>query len=216
MSLTQTVLDLLVRYGYLGIFVFTFLETSMLFPFLPSEVAVPALAGVIVGSPSTAALFALAGAAGGTLGGLFAYYAFGTKGSAAAEAYGGRINVSQEEIDRGRRLFNRWGQHSVLWGRFLPFVRSVVSIPAGFAEMNAVRFSVYTAVGTFLFDLAVAGLVLYGKRQVERLGFRQVASRLLGFAVEYARTNPVVAAVVAAVLVVAIGWGVRRVRLAEK
>nr|WP_231751701.1 hypothetical protein [Halogeometricum sp. CBA1124] len=50
MSLTQPLLDALVRYGYLGIFVFTFLETSLLFPLLPSELVVPAIAGVAVGS----------------------------------------------------------------------------------------------------------------------------------------------------------------------
>ncbi|ELZ31656.1 hypothetical protein C474_08032 [Halogeometricum pallidum JCM 14848] len=210
MSITQTLLELLVRYGYIGIFVFTFLETSMLFPFLPSEVAVPAIAAVAVSSMQGVLAFGLAGALGGTLGGLFAYRAFGTEGASAAEAYGGRINVSQAEIDRGRRLFNRWGQHSVFWGRFLPFVRSVVSVPAGFAGMNVVRFTVYTAVGTFLFNLAVAALLLYGKRQFDRLGFRHVATELLRIGGAYAASNPVAATLVAAIVVVAVGWGVRR------
>ena len=215
MSISQTILELLVRYGYIGIFVFTFLETSMLFPFLPSEVAVPAIAAVAVASTQGAVVFALAGAAGGTIGGLFAYRAFGTKGASAAEAYGGRLNVSQTEIDRGQRLFNRWGKHSVLWGRFLPFVRSVVSVPAGFAGMNVLRFTVYTAVGTFLFNLAVAALLLYGKRQFDRLGFRHVAGELLRLGSAYAASNPAVAALVAAILVLAVGWGVRRMASAD-
>lgn len=207
MSLTQPVFDVLVRYGYLGIFAFTFLETSMLFPLLPSEVVVPAIAGVVVGSASGVVLFAAAGAAGGTVGGLVAYRAFGETGAAAAESYGDYVRVSQSDVERGRRLFERWGEHAVLWGRLLPFFRSVVSIPAGFAEMDVRRFAVYTAIGTFLFDLAVAGVVLWGRRQVEHLGIRAVAGEILAAAA----ARPVVTAVVtAACVAVAAGLWLRR------
>lgn len=216
MNLTQTALELLVRYGYLGIFLFTFLETSLLFPLLPSELVVPAIAGVVVGSVPGLVLFAAVGAAGGTAGGLFAYRAFGRKGATAAEAYGDYLRISQSDIDRGQRLFNRWGDHSVLWGRFLPFFRSVVSVPAGFARMDVARFSVYTAVGTFLFDLAVGALVLYGRRQVERVGFRRVAGRGIELAAEFVAARPVGTAVVALVVAVGLGVWTRRRKRAQK
>lgn len=208
MSLTQTALELLVRYGYLGVFVFTFLETSLLFPFLPSELVVPAIAGAVVGSASGLVVFAATGAAGGTVGGLFAYHAFGRKGASATESYGDYVRVSQTDVDRGRRLFNRWGAHAVLWGRFLPFVRSAVSVPAGFARMDVPRFAAYTAVGTFLFDLAVGGLVLYGRRRAERVGFSDVVARTVEVATEFVAVRP--AAAVAVVTVVAVGLGLRR------
>ncbi|SFR74145.1 membrane protein DedA, SNARE-associated domain [Halogeometricum rufum] len=214
MSLTQPLLDALVRYGYLGIFVFTFLETSLLFPLLPSELVVPAIAGVAVGSATGAVAFAAAGAAGGTVGGLFAYRVFGARGATAAERYGDSVRVSQDDIDRGRRLFSRWGEHSVLWGRLLPFFRSAVSIPAGFAQMSLAKFAVYTAAGTFAFDIAVAGLVLYGRRQVERVGARHLATRLVALLNEFVAARPAVAAVVGAAAVflaaVAVGLGVSR------
>jgi membrane protein DedA with SNARE-associated domain len=214
MSLTQALLDVLVRYGYLGIFVFTFLETSLLFPLLPSELVVPAIAGAAVGSATGAVAFAAAGAAGGTVGGVFAYRVFGARGATAAERYGDYVRVSQADIDRGRRLFTRWGEHSVLWGRLLPFFRSVVSVPAGFAQMNRPRFAVYTAAGTFAFDLAVAGLVLYGRRQAERVGARRLAARTVALVTEFAAARPAIAAVVGGVVVfaaaVAVGFGVSR------
>jgi membrane protein DedA with SNARE-associated domain len=47
-GITAAVLDLLARYGYLSLFVFLFLETSMLFPLVPSEVAVPFAAACLV------------------------------------------------------------------------------------------------------------------------------------------------------------------------
>lgn len=215
MSLTQTALDVLVRYGYFGIFVFTFLETSLLFPLLPSELVVPALAAVVVGSASGVVGFALVGAAGGSAGGLFAYHVFGAKGSVAAERYGQYVRVSQADIDRSRRLFTRWGRHSVFWGRFFPFFRSAVSIPAGFARMNRARFLCYTAAGTFLFDAAVAAVVLYGGRRVERLGFGHLFARGVSFATEFAASRPVLAGVAVVFILAAVGVAARRSIRAE-
>jgi membrane protein DedA with SNARE-associated domain len=165
MTLTQTVLDLLTQYGYLGLFVFMFLETSMVFPFLPSELVVPFAAGLLVTSGPTLVVFALVAATGATVGSLFAYHVFGTAGATVAEQYGEYIHVSQDEIDRSRRWFGRWGESSVLWGRLFPVLRSIISIPAGFAEMNRSRFAAYSFVGAFLFNAGIGAVVYYGKEQ---------------------------------------------------
>lgn len=165
MTLTQTVLDLLTQYGYLGLFVFMFLETSMVFPFLPSELVVPFAAGLLVTSIPTLVAFALVAAAGATIGSLFAYHVFGTAGTTVAERYGEYVHVSQDDIDRSRRWFRRWGESSVLWGRLFPVLRSIISIPAGFTEMNRDRFTAYSFIGAFLFDVGVGMVVYYGKDQ---------------------------------------------------
>lgn len=165
MALTQTILHLLTQYGYLGLFVFMFLETSMIFPLLPSELVIPFAAGVLVTDIPSLALFALVAAAGATIGSLFTYHVFGTTSATVAERYGQYVRVSEDEIDRSRRWFRRWGESSVLWGRFLPILRSIISIPAGFTEMNQRRFAAYSFVGAFLFNIGVGTLVYYGKEQ---------------------------------------------------
>jgi hypothetical protein len=81
--------------------------------------------------------------------------------------------------------------------------------------MNVVRFTVYTAVGTFLFNLAVAALLLYGKRQFDRLGFRHLVAELLRIGGAYAASNPVVAVLAAAAAVAVVGFGVHRMVSAE-
>nr|WP_233274691.1 hypothetical protein [Haladaptatus cibarius] len=50
-----------------------------------------------------------------------------------------------------------------MWGRLLPVLRSVISIPAGFAEMEFRKFVVYTTVGALAFNLLVTGLVYVGR-----------------------------------------------------
>lgn len=53
----------------------------------------------------------------------------------------------------------------MFWGRFLPVLRSVVSIPAGLANMKSIRFAGFTAGGTVGFYPATGSVVYYGRQQ---------------------------------------------------
>ncbi len=159
---TETALALIEQYGFLAVFLFAFLESSMLFPFLPSELVVPSAAGLLVSDPVAFALFVGAMTVGTTLGSLVPYFV-GHEGHEAADSYGRYIRVSDDEIDRASRWFRKWGEHSVLWGRFLPVLRSIISLPAGFAEMEFRKFVIYTTVGAILFNVAVTWVVYAGR-----------------------------------------------------
>lgn len=186
---TQLFLGLARQYGYLAVFLF--LETSMLFPFLPSEVVVPFAAGLIVSDPVSLVAFAAVAAAAGVAGSLFAYYAFGEGGNRLVDRLDDYVSVSPEKVKRSREWFQRYGEHSVAWGRLLPVLRSVISVPAGAAHMSRGKFVAYTALGTFAFNAAVAGVVYYGKRR-----------SVYRVAVDYAGRNPAVVALLVAAVVV--------------
>nr|WP_305794394.1 DedA family protein [Halomarina rubra] len=158
--MTTAALDLARTYGYLFVLVFVFLETSMLFPLLPSEVVLPASASILVTTPASLGLFVLAATAGAVLGGVVAYELFRRAGERAVDSTWLRVEAADAE--RARRWFRRWGSHSVLWGRLLPVLRSIVSIPAGLSGMHRALFTGYTAVGAFAFNAAVGGLVYAG------------------------------------------------------
>jgi len=70
--------------------------------------------------------------------------------------------LSEEDFDKALEWFNRYGESVIFFGRMVPIVRSLVSIPAGIARMRLPRFGIYTAVGTALwsFLLALAGYLL--------------------------------------------------------
>ena len=191
MDLTTTALDLARTYGYLFVFVFVFLETSMLFPLLPSEVVLPASAAVVVTSPLTLGAFALAATAGGVVGSVVCYELFRHAGERAVERRW--LRVDRDDADRARRWFRTWGRHSVLWGRTLPVLRSVVSIPAGLSGMHRGLFVGYTAVGTLAFTVAVGGLVYVG-----------VQASLIEAAVALVRDRPAVAAALAVATLVVV------------
>lgn len=160
-AVAHTIVDLVGTYGHLVVFVFMFLEYSMIFPLIPSEIVVPSTAVILVNGPFSFAVFVLAATAGSTIGCLFAYYVFGGTGHLALKRYGEYIRVSDADIDRAQRWFNHWGESSVFWGRFLPIARSIISIPAGFAGMTVGKFTVYSATGSLLFTASVAALVYY-------------------------------------------------------
>ncbi|SIR26814.1 membrane protein DedA, SNARE-associated domain [Haladaptatus litoreus] len=161
-GLTETALSLIQQYGFLAVFVFAFLESSMLFPLLPSELVVPTAAGLLVRDPVSFALFVIAMTVGTTVGSLLPYFV-GHEGHDAMDRYGRYLRVSPDETDRASHWFRRWGEHSVMWGRLLPVLRSIISIPAGFAEMDVRKFVVYTTVGALAFNLLVTGLVYVGR-----------------------------------------------------
>lgn len=165
MNLADTILQFVEQYGYLALFVFVFLESSMLFPFAPSELIVPAAAGLLVDGPASFLLFVAVAAAGTVVGSVIPYY-LGHEGQEMLERYGRYVRVSEDEVERAGKWFHRWGETAVLWGRLLPVLRSVISIPAGFSEMDHARFLAYTAVGAVLFNALVAGLVFFGQDEL--------------------------------------------------
>ena len=172
-DLVGTAEDLLVRYGYLAVFCFTFLESSLLFPLLPSEVVLPLAAVLLVSGPASLAAFALAATAGVAVGSVVAYYLFGRGGEEVLERYGPLVRVSDRELRWAKETFRRYGEWSVFWGRLLPFLRSVVSVPAGFASMDLARFTAYSVGGGLVFNLAVGALALSGdgERSVYAVAF---------------------------------------------
>ncbi|UPV75067.1 DedA family protein [Halorussus limi] len=161
-NLGETALRVVEQYGYFAVALFTFLEASLLFPLLPSEVVVPGAAALLVGGPATFALFVASVVVGTTAGSLFAYHVFGERGRSALAARGGWLRVSEDRLERTTGWFRRWGESSVLWGRLLPVLRSVVSVPAGLAGMGRRKFTLYSAAGALAFAVVVAAAVETG------------------------------------------------------
>lgn len=169
-SISQLVLDFITRYGYVAVFVYMLLETAFILHFAPSELVVPFAASQLVHGPVTFVLFVLDATAGATAGAVLVYYVFARYGESAIRRYGRYIHVSGSDLDRSQRWFVRWGEGSVFWGRLLPFVRALISMPAGLAEMNARKFVLYSAAGSAVFNTALTFLTYSGAGHASPLG----------------------------------------------
>ncbi|WP_049902667.1 DedA family protein [Halococcus agarilyticus] len=189
----ETATTLLAQYGLLALFVFMFLETSLLFPFVPSELVVPVAAAAIVDGPASFAAFVLVVMAGGTAGSLFAYYVFDAAHQPLVDRYGAYVRVSETDVARARRWFRRYGESSVFWSRLLPVARSVISIPAGIAGMHAGKFAAYSGIGSGLFAAGVAALVVTGREVLPSQLLLGWVTTVLDRAVAFALSNPALA-----------------------
>jgi membrane protein DedA with SNARE-associated domain len=150
--------------GYLGIGFLMFMEN--LFPPIPSELIMP-LAGFTVSKGEMNFQYAvLAGVVGTILGTLLWYYGglfIGEKRiRELADRYGKWIGVTGNDIDKVNRWFYRHGTKAVLFGRLVPGIRTLISLPAGISGMRLMPFLVYSTIGTTIwtFALTYAGFAL--------------------------------------------------------
>lgn len=158
----HAVIAFVAAYGYVAVFVYMIFETAFLLHFVPSEVVVPAAASQLVHNPASFVLFVCVTTAGATIGSLLAYVLFGRYGERVLERYGQFVHVSDRDIERSQGVFRRYGESSVFWARMFPFLRALISIPAGLAEMDVRRFVLYSTAGAALFNTGLTYLVHTG------------------------------------------------------
>lgn len=149
---------------YGGVMLLMFIEN--VFPPIPSEVIMPTAGFAAEEGDMTFWGVCVAGTLGSVLGAIPLYYLGKLIGEERicrwAEKWGKWLTVRPREIDRALKWFDRHGSIMVLVGRCIPGVRSLISIPAGMAEMNMVRFLIYTAIGSSIWAtfLAWIGMTL--------------------------------------------------------
>jgi len=152
------------RLGYAGVAGLTFLEN--VFPPIPSELVIP-LAGYVAAQGDMRLMLVIATASAGSLAGAAVWYWIGRRVGerrlrAWVDRHGKWLTLSGKDLDRAQLWFSRHGNAAVFFGRLVPGVRTLVSLPAGFARMPALPFVVYSALGTIIWTaaLAYAGVAL--------------------------------------------------------
>lgn len=159
-ELAQWIVAAIARFGYLGIVVTMAIESACI-P-LPSEIIMP-FSGYLVSTGRFTMLgVTLAGAVGNVLGSALAYYVGVLGGRPFVERYGRYILISRRDLELADGWFARYGDAAVLISRLLPVVRTFISLPAGIARMNVVRFLVFSFIGAlpWCWVLAYVGLKL--------------------------------------------------------
>jgi membrane protein DedA with SNARE-associated domain len=136
-----------------------------LFPPIPSEAILP-LAGYGVFRGTLAFVPAVLAATAGSLAGAVILYLLGRYGGRPVLLrWGPLLRLDERRLDRADAWFDRHGPKVVFFGRFLPGLRSVVSIPAGMSEMPWRTFVPLTCAGSALWNLALVGAgALLGRR----------------------------------------------------
>lgn len=158
-DLTDWVVDVIDRIGYLGVALLVALES--VFPPIPSEVVLPA-AGLAAARGDANVVGMIAAATIGSVVGAWALYLIAAAiGEARLHAlvvlHGRWVGVKPADLDRANAWFDRRAGTAVLICRCVPLIRSLVSVPAGFRRMEPVRFTIYTALGSLVWNGVLIG-----------------------------------------------------------
>lgn len=145
--------------GYLGILLLMIVEN--LFPPIPSELIMPSAGFAAARGDMNLPLVIAVGTLGSVVGTLPLYYvgrAFGEERLVAwADKHGKWLTLSGKDIRKADDWFDRHGTKAVLFGRMVPGIRSLLSLPAGMSEMPMPKFLLYSAIGSGLWASALAG-----------------------------------------------------------
>lgn len=156
-GLTGFAADVLSALGDIGVGVLVFIE--VLIPPIPSEVILP-FAGYLSQSGELHLGWLIFWSTLASWIGALLLYGLGRAiGMERAVRFLAATRlVSRSDLDRGAHWFARSGGWTVLVGRMVPGVRSLISIPAGASRMGLVRFSIYTIVGSGLWNAMLIGV----------------------------------------------------------
>lgn len=153
--MTTQLEELINRFGHAAVALVMVVEN--VFPPIPSEPAL-LLAGVAVGEGRLGFAAVVAAATlGSVLGALILYWLSAVGGRPLLDRHGRRLGITPADVARAERWFARWGPWLVLGARVVPFARSVVSIPAGLVRMPVWQFTILSAAGSLVWNVAVVG-----------------------------------------------------------
>ena len=178
-SLISEAVDTNPLLGYLAIGLVMLLENVV--PPIPSEVVMP-LAGFLVQQGKLELIPAVVAGLIGTVLGAWFWYGIGRLVNEEnlerwLSRHGRWLGLQPQDLARSRRWFNRHGAALVFWGRVVPGVRTLISVPAGIELMPQRAFLAWTTAGSLLWVL-----ILTVMGQALGVGYKRVAGWIEPFA----------------------------------
>lgn len=148
------------QYGYWGVFLLIALEN--IFPPIPSEVIL-SFGGYMTAQTNLTVQGVIATSTLGSVFGAIILYQIGAvlnvnKLEKVVERYGRFLRLTKQDLYRADAWFDKYGIFTVFFCRFIPLIRSLISIPAGMAKMNFWLFICFTTLGTILWNTLLINL----------------------------------------------------------
>ncbi|MDD5358895.1 MAG: DedA family protein [Sulfurovaceae bacterium] len=147
------IVELIGGVGYFGIFILMFLESTFI-P-IPSEVVMIPAGYLAYKGEMNFFIATLMGTLGSLCGALFNYFFALKFGRVFLQKYGKYILFPHKKQEKLEHFFLHHGEISTFSGRLILGVRHLISLPAGYAKMNLVKFVIYTTLGSFTWVLVL-------------------------------------------------------------
>lgn len=157
----EIILNIINQFGYIGVFILIAIEN--IFPPIPSEVILT-FGGFLTTYTTMNVWSVIAAATMGSVAGAIILYIIGRIFNAQCLArlfdsrLGKLLHLKKEDVRKAERWFLKHGNKAVFFCRFVPIVRSLISIPAGVAKMQMFPFLSLTVIGTFIWNVVLVFL----------------------------------------------------------
>jgi membrane protein DedA with SNARE-associated domain len=156
-SLTEWATDVLDALGYLGVALLVALEN--VFPPIPSEVVLGLAGYTAARGDAWVGGMIIAATIGSVVGAWILYGLSAAIGPVRLRAviirYGSWIGFGEADLDKAESWFDRRSKVAVLVCRCIPLVRSLISIPAGFRRMPFAIFTLFTLIGSLVWNAVI-------------------------------------------------------------
>lgn len=151
------------EFGYLGIMFLIALEN--IFPPIPSEVVLT-FGGFFTTVSSLHIVGVILSSTAGSVLGAIVLYLIGMllniqRLEKIVEKWGYILRLKKEDIHKADEWFDKYGYWTIFFCRFIPIVRSLISIPAGMSQMNVTLFLLFTTLGTLIWNTVLVLLGAY-------------------------------------------------------
>lgn len=167
-GLTGFAAEVIDAIGEVGVGILTFIET--VFPPIPSEIVLSLGGYLAERGRLTLVWVVVAATIGAVLGALVLYGLGAVFGEERARRWLTALPLVEEtDFDTASAWFRRHGPPVVFFGRFIPIVRSLVSLPAGAQHMRLLPFLTLTAAGSAIWNTALVGAGYLLGTQYERI-----------------------------------------------
>ena len=159
------IIEIMNSFGYIGVFLLITIEN--VFPPIPSEVIL--LFGGFMTTYTSMNVIGviIASTLGSVLGAIILYYIGKILNKERLKKIitskpGKLLRLKPEDIDKADEWFDTKGNKTVFFCRFIPVIRSLISIPAGMSEMPMKKFLIYTTLGSLIWNaaLTIAGSIV--------------------------------------------------------
>lgn len=162
-QVSTLIIHLIQSTGYLGIFLLMTVESALI-P-LPSEITMPFSGFLVSKGDLSFPLVILTGAFGNLIGSLIVY-ALGyfleeTIILSLVDKYGKFLLLTRHEYEESISWFRKYGEKIAFFSRLLPGIRTFISLPSGFSEMNIIRFSIYSFLGSLIWSTFLTFIGFY-------------------------------------------------------
>lgn len=174
--------DIMSDFGYMGIMFLIAFEN--IFPPIPSEVILT-FGGFMTTKSNLSIIGVIISATAGSVIGAIVLYIIGLQLDVArlekiVNRWGHILRITINDIHKADAWFDKYGPWTVFFCRFVPLIRSLISIPAGMSNMNVSLFLLFTTLGTLIWNIVLVYLgATVGASWEVIVEYREIYSRVI-------------------------------------